>query len=56
MLWETEREEERVNEVSVTEAVEAMLDTEAEQSSRLAHESSRLTFTVAPLHTSQQGS
>ena len=45
-----------MNEASVTEAVEAMeaiLDAEAEQSSRLAHESSRLTFTVAPLHTSQ---
>lgn len=48
-----------MNEVSVTEAaeaMEAMLEAEAEQSSRLAHESSCLTFTVAPLHTSQQGS
>lgn len=45
----------RVNEVSVME-VEAMLDTEAFPSSRVAHESRRRTLAVAPLHTSQQGS
>lgn len=52
----SEKAEDRVNEDSVTEAVEAKEDTERVSSSRSSRNSSRLTSAVMLLHTSQEGS